>query len=243
MKKVLLASIFAGLAISAMAAYQYEHKGNQGWLTFDSETTVAFDLARSGKDKDHENFIDRGEGIADYGWYNLDTGETGSFSNGLSATFNENDRIGLYVTDEKGDTFLSTKPRSPFEDDIWGKAEIVDGNLQLGGGNMGSNGTHEFYIFKVNTANASGKTPSGQPLPGIIAVLAAGGIAFGASKLYRSKKIGLRNEKVFYALCRRIECGGSSRFGGTSIQFADRYRRGVVFGRFQADGLCGCKEK
>ena len=182
MKKVLLASIFAGLAISALAAYQYEHKGNQGWLTFDSETTVAFDLTRSGKDKDHENFIDRGEGVADYGWYNLDTGETGSFSNGLSATFNENDRIGLYVTDEKGDTFLSTKPRSPFEDDIWGKAKIVDGNLQLGGGNMGSNGTHEFYVFKVNTANASGKTPSGQPLPGIIAVLAAGGIAFGASK-------------------------------------------------------------
>jgi len=188
MKKVLLASIFAGLAISAMAAYQYEHKGNQGWLIFDSETTVAFDLSRSGKDKDHENFIDRGEGVADYGWYNLDTGETGSFSNGLSATFNENDRIGLYVTDEKGDTFLSTKPRSPFEDDIWGKAEIVDGNLQLGGGNMGSNGTHEFYVFKVNTANASGKTPSGQPLPGIIAVLALGGTAYGIKKIYNKKK-------------------------------------------------------
>ena len=184
MKKVLLASIFAGLAISAMAAYQYEHKGNQGWLTFDSETTVAFDLGRSGKDKDHENFIDRGEGIADYGWYNLDTGETGSFSNGLSATFNENDRIGLYVTDENGDTFLSTKPRSPFEDDIWGKAKIVDGNLQLGGGNMGSNGTHEFYVFKVNTANASGKTPSGQPLPGIIATLIVG----GGSLLYLKKR-------------------------------------------------------
>ena len=188
-KRMILAFFLTVSAISSVsAAYQYEYKGNQGWLTFDSETTVAFDLSRSGKDKDHENFIDRGEGIADYGWYNLDTGETGSFSNGLSATFNENDRIGLYVTDEKGDTFLSTKPRSPFEDDIWGKAKIVDGNLQLGGGNMGSNGTHEFYVFKVNTANASGKTPSGQPLPGIIAVLAAGGIAFGASKLYRSKK-------------------------------------------------------
>ncbi|MBR2633877.1 MAG: hypothetical protein IKD29_10575 [Lentisphaeria bacterium] len=40
--------------------------------------------------------------------------------------------------------------------------------MQLGGGNMGSNGTHEFYVFKVNNANASGKTPSGQPLPRII---------------------------------------------------------------------------
>jgi len=41
MKKIFLVSIFAGLAISAMAAYQYESKGNQGWLTFDSETTVS----------------------------------------------------------------------------------------------------------------------------------------------------------------------------------------------------------
>ena len=70
---------------------------------------------------------------------------------------------------------MSTKPREPFEDDIWGKARIVDGSLYLGGGNMGSNGTHEFYVFKVNNANASGKTPSGQPLPGLIATLLVGG--------------------------------------------------------------------
>ena len=189
MKKVLLLLLFLCLAVSVKAAYQYEAKGNQGWLTFDSDTTVAFDLARSGKDKDHENFIDRGEGVADFGWYNLDTGATGSFNNGLSATFSANDRIGLYVTDSQGNTFLSTKPQKPFEDDIWGKARVENGNLYLGGGNLGSNGTHEYYVFKVNTANANGgKTPSGQPLPGIIAVLTAGGIAFGASRLYRNRK-------------------------------------------------------
>lgn len=175
MKRFLVIPALCCLAASAMAAYQYETHGNQGWLSFDSQTTVAFDLARSGKDKDHENFIDRGEGVSDYGWYNLDTGATGSFSNGAAATFSENDRIGLYVTDNNGDTFLSTKPRHPFEDDIWGKARIVDGNLFLGGGNMGSNGTHEFYVFKVNASNASGKAPSGQPLPGIIATLIIGG--------------------------------------------------------------------
>ena len=184
MKKFFFSLLVMGLAVSVMAAFQYESKGNQGWLTFDSETTVAFDLTRSGKDKDHENFIDRGDGIVDYGWYNLDTGTTGSFNNGLSATFSVNDRIGLYVTDNAGNTFLSTKPRSPFEDDIWGKARIVNGNLLLGGGNMGSNGTHEFYVFKVNTANASGKTPSGQPLPGIIATLIVG----GGSLLYLKKR-------------------------------------------------------
>ena len=176
------------VALRVMAAYQYNTKGNQGWLTFDSDTTVAFDLSRGGKDKDHENFIDRGEGIADYGWYNMDTGASGSFSNGAVATFTENDRIGLYVTDNTGKTYLSTKPTEPFEDDIWGKAKVVDGNLQLGGGNMGSNGTHEFYVFQVNTANINNKTPSGQPLPGILAVLAVGGSAYGIRKLHKHRK-------------------------------------------------------
>ena len=183
--------MIVGAVMSVMAAFQYETKGNQGWLTFDSETTLAFDLERSGKDKDQENFIDRGEGIADYGWYNMDTGETGSFNNGLSATFSENDRIGLYVTDNQGNTYLSTKPRKPFEDDLWGKARLENGNLRLGGGNNGSNGTHEFYIFKINNANASGKTPSGQPLPGIIATLVVGSGALvylkKRKKLYAAK--------------------------------------------------------
>jgi hypothetical protein len=177
MKKVVLISMLMFSVVSVLAAYQYNVKGNQGWLTFDSEMTVSFDLARSGKDKDHENFIDRGEGVVDYGWYNLETGESGSFKDGKSVTFSENDRIGLYVTDKSGDTFLSTKPQKPFEGDIWGKAKVVDGNLYLGGGNMGSNGTHEFYVFKVNTVNADNNTPSGQPLPGIIATLVVGGVA------------------------------------------------------------------
>ena len=178
MKKVLLASIFAGLAISAMAAYQYETKGNQGWLTFDSQTTVAFDLARSGKDKDHENFIDRGEGVTDYGWYNLETGETGSFLNGASATFSEKDRVGLYVKDNTGKIFTSTKSVNNSNlgsELLWGKTRAMEDGLAIYGGNMGSNGTHEYYVFKVSTANANGKTPSGQPLPGIIATLLVGG--------------------------------------------------------------------
>lgn len=184
MKKFSSIFLCLGLTISVMAAYQYKYKGNQGWLVFDSETTIAFDLVRSGKDNNHENFIDRGNGVADYGWYNLETGTSGSFSNGLSATFSVNDRIGLYVTDNQGNTYLSTKPTSPFEDDIWGKADIVDGNLFLGGGNKGSNGTHEFYVFKVNNANASGQAPSGQPLPGIIATLLIG----GGSAIYLKKR-------------------------------------------------------
>lgn len=184
-----IASLF--VSVTTYAAYQYNTKGRQGWLTFDSTTTVAFDLSRSGKDagKEQENFIDRGDGIADYGWYNLDTGATGSFNNGLSATFTESDRIGLYVKDNTGTVYTSTKPNGKDDHILWGKSRIIDDALSIAGGNMGSNGTHEYYIFKVNTANANGgKAPSGQPLPGILAVLAVGGVALGAGQMYRRKK-------------------------------------------------------
>lgn len=186
----ILVCVFA--LVSVQAAYQFNTKGNQGWLTFDTNTTVSFELDRSGKDKDHENFIDRGEGVADYGWYNMDTGEVGSFSNGASATFSENDRIGLYITDNTGNTFWSTKPgKNDADEIIWGKSSIVDGGLAIYGGNKGSNGTHEYYVFKVNATNASGNTPSGQPLPGIIATLIVGGGTLvylkKRKKLYESK--------------------------------------------------------
>ena len=173
--KRILTILFLILNISAFAAYQYNIKGNQSWLSFDSKTTLSFEIGTTGKDKDHENFIDRGEGISDYGWYNLESGESGSFNNGLTATFTENDKIGLYVTDNSGKTYLSTKPTSPFENDIWGKSKLVDGSLTISGGNMGSNGTHEYYIFKVTSVPTNNNTPSGQPLPGILATLLVGG--------------------------------------------------------------------
>lgn len=173
--KYLLLLIFTFFTINTFAAYQYNIKGNQGWLTFDSKMTVTFDIGTSGKDKNHINFIDRGEGIADYGWYNLESGEHGSFNNGLSASFNENDVIGLYVTDNKGKTYLSTKSKSQFKNDIWGKSRMIDGFFTIAGGNFGSNGTHEYYVFKINSVASNDKTPNGQPLPGILATLIIGG--------------------------------------------------------------------
>ena len=178
MKKFIAFLFLLCCSASLSAAYQYKEQEKEGWIIFDSTTTVSFDLGRSGKDKDHENFIDRGQGVADYGWYNLDTGDTGSFANGTEATFNENDRIGFYVKDNTGMVFTTTKSVENTDlgkNIIFGKSDMVDGAIALYGGNMGSNGTHEHYVFKVSTANASGKTPSGQPLPGIIATLVVGG--------------------------------------------------------------------
>ena len=175
MKYILITLLFF-YSFIAYSAYQYNVKGNQGWLTFDSNTTLSLEANRSGKDKDHENFIDNGNGIKDYGWYNLETEEFGSFNNGLTASFKENDKIGLYITDNNGKTYLSTKPQKPFENDIWGKSKLIDGSIIIGGGNFGSNGSHEYYIFKVNTTtNSNNNTPTGQPLPGIIATLLIGG--------------------------------------------------------------------
>ena len=65
MKRMLLLTLFLLCNVSLMAAYQYNTQGNQSWLTFDASTTVSFEASRSGKDNDHENFIDRGEGIVD----------------------------------------------------------------------------------------------------------------------------------------------------------------------------------
>ena len=144
---------------------------------------------------DHENFIDRGQGVADYGWYNLDTHEHGSFANGASATFDSTDRIGLYVKDNEGNVYRSTKSGGEPElgtDLIWGKSSEIDGNIALYGGNKGSNGSHEYYVFKVSTANANNsKAPSGQPLPGIIATLLLG----GGTVLYLKKRKKLMADK------------------------------------------------
>jgi hypothetical protein len=181
MRILFVLALFAWL-FTAQAAYQFNYKGNQVWLTFDSSTTLQFDVERSGKDKDHENFIDRGNGIADYGWYNLDSGESGSFLNSAVMTFNENDRIGLYVTDNEGQVFITTKRDGDADlgdDVLWGHAKLKDGSIALYGGNNGSNGTHEYYAFKVSTANAAGdRVPSGQPLPGIVATLLVGMICY-----------------------------------------------------------------
>ena len=194
MKKILLVVSLIVFGTTLMAAYQYGGRGNQTWLTFDSSTTVSFDVSRSGKDKDHQNFIDKGQGIADYGWYNINTGETGSFANGMSATFNENDTIGLYVKDNEGNIYTTTKKVNNSNlgsDLIWGHSKLVDGSIALYGGNNGSNGTHEHYVFQVNTVNANGKTPSGQPLPGIIATLLVG----GGTLVYLKKRKKLNADK------------------------------------------------
>ena len=194
MKKIGFFLFLLGCSASLMAAYQYNTTGNQLYLTFDSSTTLSFDLSRSGKTNDHENFIDRGEGVADYGWYNLDTGSTGSLANGEAVTFGEDDRIGLYLKDNNGEVFTTTKSVEIAElgrDITWGKSDEVDGSVALYGGNKGSNGSHEYYVFKVSTANANGAAPSGQPLPGIIATLLVGGGTLGylklRKKLYASK--------------------------------------------------------
>jgi hypothetical protein len=87
MKNILSTILLFIFCSPLFAAYQYNVKGNQGWLTFDSETTLSFEIRTTGKDKDHENYIDRGEGVSDYGWYNMNTGESGSFNNRFKRNF------------------------------------------------------------------------------------------------------------------------------------------------------------
>jgi hypothetical protein len=198
MKKLFLMFLMFGAAVSAMAAYQYNVKGNQGWLSFDGETTVAFDLtleSRKDKDNGQDNYIDRGNNYADFGWYDLDdTEKRGSFNNGASATFNKGDRIGFWVKDNAGNVYTSTKPDKNAPDNvIWGKSREINGGYSVAGGNFGSNGTQEYYTFKINTSNSgNAPAPSGQPLPGIIATLLVGGGAL----VYLKKRKSLYGKKV-----------------------------------------------
>ena len=184
MKNIFISIVVFLFCVQLFSAYQYNTKGNQTWLTFDSATNLYFDVSRSGKTNDHENFIDKGEGIADWGWYNLNTNESGSFKDGTSFTFNENDKISLWVKDVQGNTYSSTKNTSNF---IWGKSDIKDDVFKVYGGNKGSNGSHEYYVFKVTTAPSKNESPSGQPLPGIIATLIVGGV--GITYLKKRKEL------------------------------------------------------
>ena len=159
--------------LQAFSAYQYNTNGNQSWITFDSTTDLYFSVERSGKTNDHQNFIDEGNGISDWGWYNLNTNESGSFKDGLSHSFTENDKIALWVKDSNGNTYSSTKEPSDF---IWGKSDTKNDIFKVYGGNKGSDGSHEYYVFKLTTAPGNNTTPSGQPLPGIIATLLVGGV-------------------------------------------------------------------
>lgn len=179
--KMVMGAVALLIVSNAMGAYQYNWKGNQGWLTFDGTTTIASDLTVDGRKEepgDNDNYIDEGGNFNDYGWYNLDTGTYGSFNNGTAVTFTGEDRIGLWVKDNAGDVYLSTKPDNSAPDNVfWGKTQAISGGYSVAGGNFGSNGTQEYYIFKVNYDNASssGDAPNGQPLPGIAATLLVGG--------------------------------------------------------------------
>ena len=56
-----------------------------------------------------------------------------------------------------------------------GKTNTKNNMLKIYGGNKGSNGSHEYYVFKVTTVQSKNNTPTGQPLPGIIGTLLVGG--------------------------------------------------------------------
>ena len=195
-KKVFLSAAVVACSVPAIAAFQYESQGNEGWLTFDGETTLAFDLgieSRKDKDNGQNNYIDEGGGVADYGWYNLNDDSFGSFNDGLSATFNEDDKIGFWVKDNEGNVFVSTRLKGEAPDYVsFGKSREYESGFSVYGGNFGSNGTQEFYVFKVNTANSNNQnTPSGQPLPGIVATLIVG----GGTVLYLKKRKKLYADK------------------------------------------------
>ncbi len=173
------------------AAYQYNWKGNQGWLSFDGTTTISFEVESTTlKDKKDPKEISP---AIDYGWYNLDqknepAGGYGSFKTDGAATFNEGDKIGLWVKTQAGDVFTSTKDGVP--KGFWGHAEKDDPSL---GGYVvynTNNSGHVAYIFRdgITVASDTEQGPSGQPLPGILAALLVGGAVLFCMKKHKKRE-------------------------------------------------------
>ena len=137
--------------------------------------------------------------LKDYGWYNLTTGEVGSFANGAVGVFNAGDKIGIWM-DYEGDGIYTTTQNSGIEGAKFGYAYqgsegycVHRGSYWVnrdGSDNMTGRNTYEdksHYEYQLTTVDIP-PAPSGQPLPGALATLLIGGAALFGGKAASRKK-------------------------------------------------------
>ncbi len=184
MKKLLAMVFLTGCSFffttPAWGAFQYNWSDNEGWFTFDGSTEMSFDAEL----QNPENYIAYAA-VSDYGWYGLDqqgeyNGTLGSFKDGATATFNENDKIGLWVKDAFGTTFTSTRKGIPGLFTFAGKEDRASGGYTVYVADVLS-GDYRSYVFSGTS------TSTGQPLPGILATLLAGGAVLWYTKKHKNK--------------------------------------------------------
>ena len=215
MKKLILALIALLCADVTFAAYQYNAESvsgrnitsyaQSGYFSFDSTTAIT--MQTYGRDFRFDAWDRRGwvkelntlPTLKDYGWYNLTTGEVGSFANDAVGVFNAGDKIGIWM-DYEGDGIYTTTQNSGIEGAKFGYAYqgsegycVHRGSYWInynGSDNMSGQGgiiDKSHYEYQLTTVDIP-PAPSGQPLPGALATLLIGGAALFGGKAASRKK-------------------------------------------------------
>lgn len=181
--KLLVAAIVAVIANVASAAYQYNpvYDGSAGktggYFTFDTNTTLSMEASV------YKTWaINPIYSIADFGYYNMNDNVFVSNQNGVLGSFNANDKIGIWISDTRGNVFTST--------DTGKNGAIFDysdqnGNkfcLYTGGKTWIFHPNHYEYELSYT------ESPTGQPLPGVLATVLCCGIAAAAATKKNGRK-------------------------------------------------------
>lgn len=161
---------------------KWDKTEEQGYFTFDSQTSLSMSATSEGVISQYLWYKD----IVDYGYYNISDEKLVSNRNGYLGTFDEKDKIGIWIKNSKGQLYTSTKT------DIGGA--IFDRSSQRGESKVyciyadglnvlwGDMAARYEYTFEATPVQ------NGQPLPGVISSLLVGASALSLGKRGRRKK-------------------------------------------------------
>ena len=214
----LLAIVLASAAIPASAALQYSLQTGTGeaYFSVDTKQTVYVDVKKldgTGVAIGDSVITNIGwynyDDVANYRQGGNAPGRPGSNSQTSSAPelhygdmttgalgeFSPGDKIVLWVETTsaggKKETFTMYSPTTQ-DSDIWmlsKSGESIVFNWGDFGVDYGKKSQASINPDGFQFSIATAAPPSGQPLPGIIAVLAVGGAVFGVKKIYGKKKV------------------------------------------------------
>lgn len=209
MKKIILLLLMLIICDTIFAAFQYnvvsyydkygpftvKSEVEGGYFTFDSTTSITMNT--TGRDfkftNKQGNLINTLPNLNDYGWYNINTGEVGSFANGVVGTFNAGDKIGIWM-DYDGDAIYTTTENSGITGAKFGYAYdegkygycLHRGSYWVTQKGQNANSREAFedkshYEYTL-IIDENSNVPTGQPLPGAVASLLVGGVTLLSAK-------------------------------------------------------------
>ncbi|MBS1371429.1 MAG: hypothetical protein HPZ91_15900 [Lentisphaeria bacterium] len=195
MKKVFSVLLLAMFATALPAAYQYQTgtaTAGSGSLNFSTGSNIGFTMSKS---PDGFNWGSFGMAVTDSNGvrteYTEAAVEGGDFVfrnyDGTFVAVNPGDSVSFWV--EAGGERLDTIASGGFRVGEDGYFEV--GFSKDGAFNPGDFLGSSDFVFQISAVNGGGG-PTGQPLPGALAVLAIGAVTAGACKFRRRKQTAAR---------------------------------------------------